>query len=231
LKPSCSLKQFLAATVYEAAMLRFLIGPILLCAGYGVGSYIGADAEQLVRKPPSQTYAVVEQALANIRQKGKTSFDGGTPMPYELHIDRTLDQKLIITLDFNGQMGAETDIDFTPRDGGASTLIAARIHADRNVLRPALAGTSQARMAYAPNWMLNLTFKPVLRQLASQIEQGETATFQGLDDDAQAQWESSLSDDQRRQVAEWRQFDATRPSTDPDAAANQFMERGNSSSN
>lgn len=213
-------------------MLKFLIGPILLCAGYGAGSYYGADAEQLVHKPPSVTYAAVEQALANVRQSGTTSFDGGTPVPYDLRIDRTLDQNLVVTLNFNGKMGARVDIDFKSRDGGSATLIAAQIHADRAVLRPSLAGSGEARLAYAPNWLLNLTFRPVLRQLAAQIEQGGTAEIPGVTEgEAEARWESSLSQDQRQQVAEWRQTDATRPSTDPDAAAQQYMEPGNSASN
>jgi hypothetical protein len=37
--------------------------------------------------------------------------------------------------------------------------------------------------------------------------------------EAEAQWENNLSEDQRNQMAEWRQYDATRPSLDPDAAA------------
>ena len=210
-------------------MLKFLIGPVLVGVGYGAGSYYGSDAEQLVHKSPSVTYAAVETALGNMRQSGTTFFDGGTPVPYELHIDHTLDQRLVVTLLFAGKQGAEADIDFTPQDGGASTLIATRIHADRSVLRPVLAGTSKARLAYAPDWMFNLTFKPVLQQLAAQIEQGGVGHFDGLSEgEAQAQWESNLSDAQRNEVAEWRQYDATRPATDPDADAQHSLERGNS---
>jgi hypothetical protein len=210
-------------------MLKFLIGPVLVGAGYGVGSYYGSDAEQLVHKKPTQTYAAVEAALGNVRQSGTTSFDGGTPVPYELHIDRTLDQRLIVTLLFAGQEGAEADIDFTPRDNGASTLIATHILAERSVLRPVLAGTSKARLAYAPDWMLNLTFKPVLQQLAGQIEKGEIARFDGMSEgEAQAQWESNLSDEQRGEVAQWRQYDATRPAVDPDADASRRSGDGNS---
>jgi hypothetical protein len=213
-------------------MLRFLIGPALLCAGYGAGSYYGGDAEQRVHRPPGVTYAAVERALANVRQSGTTFFDGGTPVAYELHVDRTLDRKLTLTLDFDGKTGAVADIDFTAEDGGATTLIAVRLRADHNVLRPVLAGTSEARMAYAPNWMLNLTFKPVLQQLAAQIEQGGPAEIPGLTEgEAEARWESSLSEPQREKVAEWRQVDATRPSTDPDAAAQQYMERTGAGSN
>lgn len=209
-------------------MLKFLIGPVLLGAGYAAGSYYGSNAEQLVHKSPSITYAAVEQALDNMRQSGTTSFDGGTPVPYELHVERTLDQKLVLTLLFDGKQGAEADIDFSPRDGGASTLIATRIHADRSVLRPVLAGTSKARLAYAPDWMLNLTFKPVLQQLATQIEQGQAASFEGLSEgEAEARWESNLTAEQRDEVSQYQQYEATRPAVDPDADARRY-ESGNS---
>jgi hypothetical protein len=203
-------------------MLKFLIGPTLMGAGYAAGSYYGSDAEQLVHKSPSVTYAALEQALANMRTSGTTSFEGGTPVPYEIKVDRTLDQKLAITLLFAGKQGAEADIELSPRDGGKSTLVTTRIHGNRAVLRPVLAGTDKARLGYAPDWMLNLTFKPLLKQLAAQIEQGQRADVAEMTAaDAQAQWESNLSDEQRNQVAGWRQYDATRPSTDPTAASNQ----------
>lgn len=213
-------------------MLKFLIGPVLLFAAYVAGSYYGTDAEQLVHRSPSVTYAALEQALGNMRQSGTTFFDGGRPVPYEIRIERTLDQKLVINLLFDGKQGAQADIDLTPRDHGSSTLIATHIHADRSVLRPLLAGTDKARMAYAPDWMLNLTFKPVLQQLATQIEQGESARIQGLSEgESEAQWESNLSDEQRQEVAEWRQYDATRPATDPNAAAQNYIGGAASSSN
>jgi len=208
-------------------MLKFLIGPVLLGAGYAAGSYYGSNAEQLVHKSPSITYAAVEQALDNMRQSGTTSFDGGTPVPYELHVERTLDQKLVLTLLFDGKKGAEADIEFSPRDGGATTLIATRIHADRSVLRPVLAGTSKARLAYAPDWMLNLTFKPVLQELATQIEQGQAASFEGLSEgEAEARWESNLTAEQRDEVSQYQQYEATRPAVDPDADARRY-ESGN----
>ena len=96
------------------------------------------------------------------------------------------------------------------------------------MLRTALAGTDKARLAYAPDWMLNLTLKPVLKQVADQIEQGQAATFQGMSEgEAEAQWENNLSDDQKKDVAEWRQYDATRPAVDPNADAQNYA-NGNS---
>ena len=200
-------------------MIKFLIGPVLLAVGYAAGSYYGADAEQVVHKSPSATYAAVETAVGNVRQSGSTFFEGGTPVPYEIKIDRTLDQKLVVELLFDGKQGAEAELIFTPQNDGKETLITAKIHGDRSVLRPALAGTDKARLAFAPDWMLNLSFKPVLQQLAQQIEQGETASLGMTAGEAQAQWESKLSDEERQQVSAWRQYDATRPTVDPNAAA------------
>ena len=130
-----------------------------------------------------------------------------------------LDQKLLVTLLFAGRQGAEAELVFTPRNGGDETLITTRIHGERSVLRTALAGTSRARLAYAPDWMLNLSFRPVLRQLAGQIEAGDEADLGLTQGEMQARWESNLSEEERRQVADWRQYDATRPAVDPVADA------------
>jgi hypothetical protein len=85
------------------------------------------------------------------------------------------------------------------------------------VLREALAGSSSARLAYAPDWMLNLLMvRPLLQQVGQQIEQGQEVRVAGP---SEAEWELSLSPDQQRDVQEWRQYDASRPSVDPDADA------------
>lgn len=69
-------------------MYKLLIGPALLGAGYVVGSVYGAEAEQLVHKSPAITYVAVAQALDRVRPSGTTFFEGGTPMRYELKIER-----------------------------------------------------------------------------------------------------------------------------------------------
>jgi hypothetical protein len=95
------------------------------------------------------------------------------------------------------------------------------VHTDRSVLRQALAGTSSARLAYAPDWMLNLLMvRPLLQKLGQQIEQGQEMQVPGM---SEAEWESSLSPDQQRQEQEWRQYDASRPMVDPDADAARFV--------
>src|SRR4051812_40181477 len=99
-------------------MLKFLIGPALVGAGYVAGSIYGADAEQLVHKSPAATYASIKDTLAGMQQSGSTHFDGGTPAAYELRIDRTLDQRLVVSLLFSGRQGAQADLVFTPQNDG-----------------------------------------------------------------------------------------------------------------
>jgi hypothetical protein len=203
-------------------MWKFIIGPALLGAGCITGTIYGRDAEQVVHKSPDLTYAAVSQAIDNMSPSGTTHFDGGTPVPYALEVERMPDQRLVVTLLFDGQQGAVADLAFAAQNGGQDTLITARIHGDRAALRPALAGTEKARLAYAPDWMLNLAARPLLKQLADQIEKGSAADpMSGFM--SQAEWESQLPPEQREQVQEWRQYDASRPMVDPDAAARNYM--------
>jgi hypothetical protein len=200
-------------------MRKLLIGPALTGAGWIAGSYYGAQAEQLVHKSPDVTYEGVSHALDNMPQIGTTSFEGGKPVPFELKVDREPDRKLIVHMMFDGREGGRTEIDFAPQGDGTQTTVTARAHAERAVLTEALAGTSRARLAYAPDWMLNLlTVRPLLQQLAQQIESGEQTSIGGM-----AEQESQLSPDEQRQEQEWRQYDASRPTTNPNADAQRFM--------
>jgi hypothetical protein len=206
-------------------MWKFLLGPLLFGVGCIGGSIYGSDAEQVVHKSQDETYAAVSQAIDNIAPSGTTHFDGGSPVPYELHVERTPDQRLVVSLLFDGKQAAVADLTFAPQNGGKDTVIIAKIHSDRAALRPALAGTDKARLAYAPDWMLNLTARPLLKQLADQIEQGNTADpMSGFM--SEAEWESQLPPDQQKQVQEWRQYDAAKPMVDPDADAKKFMQGG-----
>lgn len=198
-------------------MYKFLIGPALMGAGYAAGSVYGSDSKQLVHKSPSVTYAAVEHALDNIRPSGTTSFEGGAPVPYQITIDRMADQQLMVRLSFDGRQGAQAELDFVPQNDGKDTLIVSKIHSDHAVLRTALAGTDKAKLAYAPDWMLNLTMRPQLQKLAQQIEQGGSANLGWAPGEEQAQWEANLSAEQREQVSEAQQYDATRPAVDPNA--------------
>ncbi len=204
-----------------AGMYKLLIGPALMGAAYAAGSAYGADSEQLVHKSPAATYAAVEQALANIRSDGMTSFEGGTPAPYELKLDRIADRQLVISLSFGGQEGAQAVLDFVPRSDGHETLLVTKIHSDHSVLRTALAGTDKARLAYAPDWMLNLAVRPVLQKLAAQIEEGGSADlgWGAADDQAREQWEANLRAEQREDISKAQQYDATRPAIDPNQDA------------
>jgi len=67
-----------------------------------------------------------------------------------------------------------------------------------------------------------LMVRPLLQQVGQQIEQGQEVQVAGP---SEAEWESSLSPDQQRDVQEWRQYDASRPSVDPDADAARAMNK------
>ena len=197
-------------------MMKLLIGPALTGAGYIAGSIYGRDVEQPVHKSADAAYAAVEDAVRNVPASGMTSFEGGTPMPYKLEIEEPGERQLHLTLTFAGKPGAEADVQVTGQPGGADSLVVARFHGDREGLRTALAGTDKARLAYAPDWMLNLAGRPLLRQFAAMIEHGELSPLSGASAaaDARAKWEANLTPDQRQQVADWQQYEATRPSVD-----------------
>jgi len=155
-------------------MRKLLIGPVLTGVGCLAGSYYGADARHVVHKGPNRTYEGLTQALDGMPQSGTTSFEGGKPLPYEIKADRTYGKRLFIRVMFEGREGANADIVLTPQNGGEETLVTAKAHGDREVLRTALAGSSRARLAYAPDWMLNLlSVRPLLQRLGAQIEDGE----------------------------------------------------------
>ena len=202
-------------------MWKWFIGPVVTGTACIAGSVYGRDAEQVAHKSPGDTYAAVEQALDDVPASGMTSFEGGTPTPYQIDIERTPERQIVVTMLFSGREGARAQFDFTPQDGDKATLIAVRVHGDGAVLSDVLAGTRHARLAYAPDWILNLAARPVLAEVAEEIDRGEIAKFTGPTSagEAQAQWEQNLSDEQRNNVEAWREYDATRPTTDPDAAA------------
>jgi hypothetical protein len=205
-------------------MRKFLIGPALLGVSYAGGTYSGADSEQLVHKAPDYVRDAVEEAASD--RAGTMELEGGKPVSYETKVERNDDNSLVVRIMMNGKQAAETDVALFPRNDGKDTLMAVRIHTDHAALREALAGTSKARLAYAPDWMLNLTARPVLRQLAGQIEQGEAVGDPMHSFQSQADWEASLPPDKQREVQEWRQYDASRPMTDPNADANKFLNGG-----
>src|SRR3954451_21373846 len=204
-------------------MRKFLIGPALFGASYAGGSYYGADSEQLVHKAPDEVRDAVEEAASD--RAGTMELEGGKPVPYETKVERADDGSLIVRIMMNGKQAAETDAAFLPQNGGKDTLMTVRIHTDHAVLRDALAGTSKARLAYAPDWKLNLTARPLLRQIAGQIEQGQAVGDPMHGFQSEADWESSLPPDKQKEVQEWRQYDASRPMTDPDADAKKFLKQ------
>jgi hypothetical protein len=202
-------------------MLKLLIGPVLTGAGWLAGSYYGSDARHLVNKRPNSTYEGLAQAIDGMPQGGTTSFEGGKPVPYEIKVERSYGKRLYIRIMFDGREGANTEVVLAPQEDGKATLLTAKAHGDREVLRAVLAGSSSARLAYAPDWMLNiLSVRPLLQQLGEQIEKGQPVSM-GFQ--SPADWEASLSADKQRQMQEWRQYDAARPRVDPNGDAQRYL--------
>ena len=208
-------------------MLRkLLIGPVLTGVGYGAGAYWGSDAEQLVNKSPATVQAAIEQVVAN-RQEGTFQPEGGKPVHYTLKLDEHEDgAPLTVRMTMDGHDGAVAHIRLMPQGNGETTLVALQIHTDHAVLRGELAGSSKAKLAFAPDWMLNLTAKPVLQKLAQEIEAGEALGDPMNGFQSEADWESSLPADQQKQIQEWREYDASRPTTDPNADAQRYLHSG-----
>src|SRR4051812_16584533 len=205
-------------------MLKLLIGPALALIVWVAGSYYGRDAEQLVHKSPDTVYAALSNMVAGSKERAATlTRDDGRKVETLLNLAASdPDKSMAIQLTFDGQPGASADVTLTPQEGGAATLIAVKLHGDYAVLHDQLVGTSQERLAYAPDWLLNLTFRPVLKALGEDIEKGQGfANIPAFE--SQADREAKLSADQRRQVSEWRQYESAQPMSDPNADAQKYL--------
>ena len=203
-------------------MLKLLIGPALMAASWIAGSYYGRDAEQLVHKSPATVYAALENMVAGSKERNATlTREDGRKVATELNrAEGDRDKSMTIQVTFDGQAGVSADVTLTPQEDGAATLMAVKLHGDRRVLRDMLHGTKQARLAYAPDWLLNLTFRPVLRALGEDIEKGQGfSSIPAFDREAEA----NLSADKQRAMDQWRQYETVQPMTDPNADAQKYL--------
>jgi hypothetical protein len=209
-------------------MRKLLIGPALTGIGWLAGSYYGARAEQVVHKSPDEVYAALSQLVDGSKDRfASINRNGGQPVATHLALGESDPGKsMSIQLLLDGKPGAVADVTLAPEQGGQATLVSVKLHGDHAVLRDKLAGSSQARLAYAPDWMLNLTFRPVLRALGEDIEKGQGFASISGGGESEADWEAKLSPDQQRQMQEWRQYDASRPTTDPNADAQNYISSG-----
>jgi len=90
------------------------------------------------------------------------------------------------------------------------------------VLRDKLAGTKQARLAYAPDWLLNLTFRPVLKSIGEDIEK-EQDFASILRSGSEADGNGMSSPEQQRMMDARQQYEATQPISDPNADAEKYL--------
>ena len=198
-------------------MRIFLIGPALLGLTHLAGSFLSDDVRQVVQERPSLVYASVSTALANTPTNGTMQLEGGAPVPYRLNVDRGPGEHLVVHLMLDGRQAGQVDLSFAPEKGGENTLIIAKVESDGKVVREELAGTDKAKLGYAPDWLLNFAFGKSLREAAVEIEKGSFAF------DPTGSSEAAMTVEEQRQQDQWRQYQATRPTTDPNAAAEAYM--------
>ena len=199
----------------------FLIGPVLLGLVHLMGSILLADTAQVVRKRPATVYANLSSAIAVSPLSGTMQLEGGKPVPYQVRVDRTPGERLVLHLLLDGREAGQIDVAFTPENGGEATLMTAKVDSVGKVIREELAGTDKAKLGYAPDWVFNFAIGRTLKELAAQIEQGTlmaqpTGSFMGGG--------AMTAEEQKRRDA-WRQYDASRPMVDPNAAADRYMGR------
>jgi hypothetical protein len=199
----------------------FLIGPALLGVVHLTGSVLANDVTQIVRKRPATVYADLSSAIAVSPLSGTMQLEGGKPVPYRVRVDRTPGERLVLHMLLDGREAGQVDVAFTPENGGEATLMTAKVDSVGKVIREELAGTDKAKLGYAPAWVFNFAISGTLKELAAQIEQGTltaqpTRSFMGGA-------EGEMSAKEREQREAWRQYNATRPTTDPNAAAEQYL--------
>lgn len=183
------------------------------------GSFLADDVRQVVQKRPAVVYDNVSTALANTPMSGTMQLEGGELVPYRLKVDRGPGEHLVVHLMLDGGEAGQIDLSFTPENGGESTLIIAKVASDGKVVREELAGTDKAKLGYAPDWLLNFAFGKSLREAAVEIEKGSFVF------DPVGGGEASMTVEEQQQIDRWRQYEATRPTTDPNAAADAYMGR------
>jgi hypothetical protein len=201
----------------------FLIGPALLGLVHLTGSIAANDTTQIVRKRPATVYANLSSAIAVSSLSGTMQLEGGKPVPYHVRVDRMPGERLVLHMLLDGREAGQVDVAFSPENGGEATLITAKVDSVGKVIREELEGTDKAKLGYAPDWVFNFAISGTLKKLAAQIEQGTLmaqpmGSFMGGA-------ESRMSSEEREQRQAWRQYDATRPTTDPNAAAERYMGR------
>jgi hypothetical protein len=205
-------------------MLKFLIGPVLAVIVWVVGSYYGRNAEQLVHKSPNAVYAALSNIVDESKERDPTvKREDGRPMQMALDVTaHDPGKSLSMQLLFDGQAAVTADVTLTPEQDGKATLMKVKLHGDHAVLRDKLAGSKQARLAYAPDWLLNLTFRPVLKSIGEDIDK-EQDFASILRSGSEAQGAGTLSPDQQRQMEQAQQYEAARPITDPNADAERYL--------
>ena len=203
---------------------QLLIGPALGLVAWIAGSYYGRHAEQLVEKSPDAVYSALSNMVDESKERDpNVKRDDGGPMQMALNRAASDPGKsLSVELLFDQQPAVTADVTLTPEQDGKATLMKVKLHSDHAVLRDKLAGTRQARLAYAPDWLLNLTFRPVLKSIGEDIEK-EQDFASILRSGSEADGNGTPSPEQQRMMDARQQYEATQPISDPNADAQRYL--------
>ena len=196
-----------------------IVGMALGLAGCG-----GHDASQVVHKDRSTVYAAFSDAMKE--SAGQTTSDG-----FSFDVKETPNDTIDVKLMHHGGVVTHAVFNFTKQNGDKDTLVTADIDVDRAVAAEAFGRSAPQGGAVAKvvsDAAIKLGFSNMLKKSAERIESGMPiniahATFSSGPDSDSSSYASSY--EARRQ-----QEAATRPMTDPDEAAQQYMSQGSSGS-
>jgi hypothetical protein len=195
-----------------------IIGMAATLAGCG-----GHDATQIVHKDRSTVYAAFSDAMKE--SAGQTTSDG-----FSFDVKETPNDTIDVKLMHHGGIVTHAVFNFTKQNGDKDTLVTADIDVDREVAAEAFGRSPQggAVAKVVSEAAVNIGFKNMLKKSAERIESGMPiniahATFSSGPGSDTSSYASSY--EARRQ-----QEAATRPMSDPDEAAQQYMSQGSSGS-
>jgi hypothetical protein len=190
-----------------------------------LGGCGGHDASQVVHKDRSTVYAAFSDAMKE--SAGETTSDG-LSLEVEEHPNDTIDVKLM----HKGGAATHAVFSFAKQNGDKDTLVSADIDVDRGVLAEALGPSAKGNGAVAAalsETAFKLGMQRMLKKSAERIESGMPLTM-GHSSFSSPEGSNAYANYQSSYEARRQQEAATRPMTDPDQAAQQYLSQSGSSS-
>jgi hypothetical protein len=191
------------------------------------------DAEQIVHKDPAAVYAAFDSAFSDAVDAGNSgsAAENGQTSTIEREPNKSLELKAMM----DGKQAIRMRFGFEPVNGGAETRLTGDIEVDQDTLRAGMRKRSGEDVALPniPSFAFKMVMQKLLTEAANHIEHGEPldGARHSLAMASRPQ-NDSTDPSERRFQAEWKQRQATAPSTtgapmlDPDADARKYMSGG-----